>query len=540
MMVVSGNIVDLFQREIYPGTVTMAENRIVSIERNSEAYDHYIIPGFVDAHVHVESSMLLPDAFAKAVIPRGTIAVLNDPHEIANVLGMKGIEMMMQYSDLSPLKFFYGIPSCVPATPFDKTGDVISANDTEQLAASGRFVALSEMMNVPGVLYHDPEVMEKLNIARRYGLKIDGHAPGLRGDGLTEYIGQGIETDHETTDISEAEEKIAKGMRILIREGSAAKNYEALKSLIATSPDKVMFCTDDSHPDDILEYGHIDQLVRRAIHDGFDLFDVLKIASVNPVLFYGMDVGLLRSGDKADFIVVENLDTFSVLSTVIDGVEVYKKGDQCDNDRTVLVEPLNLFNHLPLTPGDLKSNVKKDILVIRLVKDELVTEKYYFPNPFPDNPFVSDIEADVLKIVYMNRYNNGKPQIGFISGFGIKSGAFASCIAHDSHNILAVGCSDEELTRALNIVIHQQGGLSVVNGNNEFSLPLPIGGIISEASALTVSQAFQKLNDEIHKMGSELTSPFMTLSFMALIVIPALKIGEQGLFDGERFEYVEM
>jgi adenine deaminase len=537
-MKIAGNIIDIQNREIYPGVITIAGDRIVSLERDANPYDRYILPGFIDSHVHVESSMLLPMEFARAVVGHGTVAVVNDPHEIANVLGTEGVEAMMENSKEAVIKFFYGIPSCVPATPFDRAGSAISAEETEILARSGRFVALSEMMNVPGVVHRDPEVMAKLEIARRYHLRIDGHAPGVVDEEiLSHYIGSGIETDHESVTLEEAELKISKGMKILIREGSAAKNCQALKELIATHPDNVMFCTDDSHPDDLLQSGHIDRMVRQALKDGFGLFDVLQVACINPVLFYRLEVGLLREGDLADFIVVDDLETMQVISTYLRGEEVFPLPPRAILPREKIYP--NLFHHDCITEEDIQTVLTGDIHCIQVQPNELVTGKRTYSPQKTGDKFESDIPADILKIVYVNRYFNLRPQVGFISGIGIKEGAFASCISHDSHNIVAIGCSDSELIRAINQIIDQRGGLAVVHGDKLLSFPLPIAGIVSEKSVEEVSRCYRELGEEIARMGSPLTSPFMTLSFMALIVIPAYKIGERGMFDVEKFDFEE-
>jgi adenine deaminase len=579
-MEIAGNIVDVQRREVYPGVVTVGGGKIVSIERNAKSYKQYILPGFVDAHVHVESSMLLPTEFSRAVVGHGTVAVVNDPHEIANVLGVEGVKAMMKDSERAVIKLFYGIPSCVPATPFDRSGGVISVKETEEMARSGNFVVLSEMMNVPGVIRRNPEVMGKLEIAKKFHLRIDGHAPGLVDEEMLDlYIGSGIETDHESMTLKEAELKIDRGMKILIREGSAAKNYQALKDLIASHTDDVMFCTDDAHPDDLLQFGHIDKMVRQALKDGFGLFDVLQVACVNPVLFYRLDVGLLQKGDWADFIVVNDVEDMHVLATFLRGERVFPllpsampqsneyssdisaslgdvssvtltegecfsdKSDFLGNDFSPAVPKEdecfpNLFNHDRVTEGEIETILTGEISCIQVIPGELVTKKLPYA-PRGRGRFESDIHADVLKIVYVNRYFNLKPQVGFISGIGIKEGAFASCISHDSHNIIAVGCSDAELVVVINQIIDQKGGLAVVHGNKLLSFPLPIAGIVSDKGIEEVAYRYRELTDEITRMGSPLISPFMTLSFMALIVIPAYKIGERGMFDTEKFEFEE-
>lgn len=530
-MVISGNLIDAFHKEIYPCSIVIENKKIVSIKRNQNHYDCFILPGFVDAHIHIESSMLLPDRFGQMVLPKGTIAVLNDPHEIANVLGISGIEMMMEAAQKSPVKFFFGIPSSVPATPLDSAGSVLTTADIETLAKTGKFKALSEVMNVPGVLNQNSEVISKIEIAKKYHLRVDGHAPGLKGEKLTQYIAAGIETDHESISREEAEEKIEKGMKILIREGSAAKNWEALKSLIPEYPDQLMFCTDDAHPDEIISEGHIDKFFKKGIKEGFDIFDLVKIASINPVEFYRLDVGLLREGDRADFIVIDNPVDFNLFATYIDGKKI-------EYDHSVSDTPpvLNGFDHLPIQSEELKIELKEEIPVIQIIPDEIITKRMNYT--IKQSPFESDLHQDILKIVYINRYSNGKPQIGFIQGFNLKEGAMATTIAHDSHNIIAVGCSDEALKETINHLIELKGGLVVKNNNGIISLPLPYGGIISGKQGEEVAEEYLHLNETLRQMGCKLHAPFMTLSFMALIVVPALKIGERGLFDVEKFEFI--
>lgn len=537
MKKIEGNIIDLYRKKIFPGEVHILDGRIVEIRENAKSYSTYICPGFVDAHVHIESSMLTPFHFSALTISKGTVAILNDPHEIANVLGLEGINFMLENSKKALNKIFFGIPSCVPATSYDSAGGVISASDVEMLAKTGRFIALSEMMNVPGVLHRDKEVISKLEIAGRYNLKMDGHAPLLSGQDLRDYAQQGISTDHESSTLDEALEKIANGMQILIREGSAARNYDTLKSLIKTHPDSVMFCTDDSHPDDILDLGHIDKIVRKAICDGFDLFDVLRIATFNPVNYYKMDVGLLQMGDKADLVILENLETFRTLSVYIDGIEKYHLGQKTPffTETTVL----NNFNHDPVSIQELIKPVKNKIIAINVTDGELVTKKEEIYFPEESQNLESDLSRDLLKIVYVNRYNNAVPQVAFITGFGLKQGAFASSISHDSHNILAIGTNDKDICRCINTIIAHRGGLVAEDQAGSVLLSLPIGGIISDQDGEKVATAYKGLNHKLREMGCALHAPFMTLSFMSLIVIPSLKLGEKGLFDFNTFCFLD-
>lgn len=540
IQIVTGNIVDIDNREIFGCSMEIENGIIIRINRVDNCDDNFIIPGFIDSHVHIESSMLIPQEFGRMVVGRGTVAVVCDPHEIANVKGVEGVDFMIEDSKESPIKTFFTIPSCVPATPFDVAGGIISAGDIEQMIRSSRFVALSEMMNVPGVLTDDPDVLAKIGIAKRTDLPVDGHAPALLGEQLRKYVKCGISTDHECLSLEEAQEKIALGMKILIREGSAARNYETFKSLIRSNPDDVMFCTDDSHPDELMLSGHIDKIVRRAIADGFDLFDVLKIACINPVNHYKLDVGKLKTGDRADFVVVDSLESFGVKAVYIDGVRRYGEVLSESRRKNLSKEPvLNNFNHEKIHKSQLKKRVTAPIKVISVTDGELFTDVYeYKPLSVLEN-LESDLNEDILKIVYINRYKNGKPQIAFCKGFNLKKGACASTVSHDSHNILAIGCKDSELTAVINAVIERQGGLAVVDRETVSVLPLPVGGIMSNADGETVAREYAELNDRVAKMGCTLHSPFMTLSFLSLIVIPEIKIGEKGLFCYEKFDWLE-
>lgn len=540
MKLVDGNIVDILGREIFPGVISIENNIIKSITRNSEKYDRYILPGFIDAHVHIESSMLIPKEFSSVVIKNGTVAIINDPHEIANVLGISGISFMIENSKESLVKTFFTIPSCVPSTAMDYSGGKISALEIENLIDHFPFIGLSEVMDVPGVLNNDPKVKDKIEIAVNHNLIIDGHAPQLKGKDLEKYIAAGISTDHECIDMNEALEKINLGMNILIREGSAAKNYEALKYLLKDYSDHVMFCTDDSHPSDLIHLGHIDKIVKRAIKDGFDLYDVLKIACINPIKHYRLDVGFLRINDPADFIVVNNLDSFDIISVFINGEEKYHiNSDQSKIDKPpVYYKSLNNFKRKPIQKEELIKSVQNKITCIGVLNNEIITKKIAVNIPKPLQNLESDIERDILKIVYLNRYENKPPQIAYITGIGLKKGAFASSVSHDSHNIIAIGCNDHDLLMAINTVIAEKGGLCSVIENETIILPLPIAGIMTSKSAKEVSLTWDLLIEKLKMNGCVLDSPFMTLSFMALIVIPELKIGEKGLFEYSKFDFI--
>ncbi len=543
MITIKGNIVDIHTREIYSGRVMVEEGVISSIERcdcaeeGDDVVDGYIIPGFIDAHVHIESSMVTPAIFGDVVRRYGTVATVSDPHEIGNVLGSEGVAFMLRNAEKSPIKTFFTIPSSVPATPFDVVGSEITPADVERMARSGKFVALSEVMNVPGVLYDDEGVDAKINAAREVGLPIDGHAPLLKGDDLKKYAGKGISTDHECTVLEEAQEKISRGMKILIREGSAAANYVNLSGLIASNPLDVMFCCDDVHLDDVFRRGHIDNIVRRAVADGYELFDVLTIASKCAVEHYNLKVGLLREGDSADFIVVDNLHDFNTQKVYIDGELRYCSGSEVKAVQQPFIS-LNFFNHDPISIEDIAKPVDGAIAVIELVEDEIVTRRGEFTPSAAMPNLESDTESDLAKLVYINRYTNGRPQVAYCRGFGLKRGAFASTIAHDSHNIVAVGMSDSDLMEAINCVILQHGALAVACDGAVESLPLPIAGIMSERRGEEVASQYERLTSLVRAQGSPLHAPFMTLSFLSLVVIPDIKIGERGLFDYSSFNWL--
>lgn len=530
----------MLNRKIFPGKIVVEEGVIRKIIPEENVPDRYILPGFVDAHVHIESSMLTPVRFAELALRQGTVGVVTDPHEIANVLGVEGFRFMQKEAKRTPLKIKFGIPSCVPATPFETAGAVITAREIEELMKEDASLHLAEMMNYPGVIYGDEEVMKKIEVAKRYGRIIDGHAPGLKGEELDKYVKAGVRTDHECTDIREAREKIEKGMKILIREGSAAKNFMELIPLIKDNADSVMFCTDDSHPDDLVER-HIRDLAGRAVKMGYDLWDVLRAAVVNPVRFYGMKVGLLQEDDPADFIVVEDLESFGLKEVYIEGEKVYD-GKLVKAGIPGEEEP-NKFEVEPVNVEDIRVEAKpgRKIRVITAKEGSLVTGNIE-ALPKVENGFVvPDPERDILKIVVLNRYKkNVKPVCGFIRGFGMRSGAIAGSIAHDSHNVIAVGTSDEDLIKAINSVIQAKGGIAVAEGNEVSVLPLPVAGLMTHEKGEEVAEKYQEMNMKVKALGSILRAPFMTLSFMALLVIPELKIGDKGLFDVNKFSFTEL
>ena len=533
-----GQIVDIHAKRIYKGEIIVRNGKIESIREAGHGRDEYILPGFVDAHIHIESSMLVPSEFARMAVRHGTVATVSDPHEIANVLGVPGVEFMIENGKKVPFKFNFGAPSCVPATSFETSGAVIDSGAIDKLLQKEEILYLTEMMNYPGVIHKDPEVMKKLELAHKYGKPVDGHAPGLTGSDLDQYIAAGITTDHECFSFEEGLEKIEKGMKILIREGSAAKNFEALIDLLPQYPGRIMFCSDDKHPDDLL-LDHINRLCARARAKGMELFDILRAASLNPVEHYGLDVGLLRTGDPADFIVVSDLDEFRVLETYINGQCVFSDGES--KIEAVDFEIPNNFNIGVKEVSDFRfESTAGQIRVIEALDGELITRELIAESKIRDGNLVSDPGRDILKMTVVNRYEDKAPAIAFIKNFGLKEGAIASSVGHDSHNILAVGVSDEAICRAVNLLIEARGGISAVSEEEEKVLPLPVAGIMSDKDGTVAGKGYSELSRMARAMGSRLHAPYMTLSFMALLVIPELKLSDRGLFNGQRFEFTPL
>jgi adenine deaminase len=527
---IEGQLVDILQRKIYPAKVCIKEGIIDSVEPINIAPLVYIMPGFIDAHVHIESSLLTPSGFARLAVGHGTVATISDPHEIANVLGIEGVEYMLENAAQVPFHFFFGAPSCVPATVFETAGATLDATAVSQLLANPKIYYLSEMMNYPGVIYDDPEVMKKIATAHQLKKPVDGHAPGLAGDALDKYIGAGISTDHECFTEKEALEKLRKGMKVLIREGSAARNFEALIPLLPEWYKQLMFCSDDKHPDGLV-LGHINQLVARAVAQGFDLFAILEVACLNPIAHYQLPIGTLKVGEPADFIVVKDLQNFEVLSTFINGRCTFENGQTLIPH--VASKVINQFRAEPISVDSIFDGPTGLIPVIGCLDGQLITEQILLPaeQVTPQN--------DCLKLVVINRYQKAKPAIAYVKNFGLKNGAIASSVAHDSHNIIAVGVSDEAIVKAVNLVIASKGGLSAVDDNLAHCLELPVAGLMSNADAFAVAKGYGQLHDfSKNELGSTLGAPFMSLSFMALLVIPHLKLSDLGLFNGDSFSFV--
>jgi adenine deaminase len=540
---VVGNVVDILGRRTYPAEVAVAGGRIAAIRPVDSRPATFLLPGFIDAHVHIESSMLVPSEFARAAVVHGTVATVSDPHEIGNVLGVAGVHYMLENAAHVPLKFNFGAPSCVPATTFETAGAEITLAEVETLLHDPRILYLSEMMNFPGVLYGDAGCLAKVKAAHDRGKPVDGHAPGLRGEQAAKYIAAGITTDHECFTKDEALDKLAAGCKISIREGSAARNFDALYTLLGEHPGMTMLCSDDKHPDELL-LGHINTLVRRAVERGIDVYDALRAACLVPIEHYGLDVGQLRVGDPADFIEVDSLTRFEVVRTWIDGALVAERG------RTTIprVEPpvVNKFVASRLDPLNLVvhalSSTAAKLHVIEALDGQLITNRLPITPRVLGGHIHTDMERDILKLVVENRYVHAQPAIAFIKNFGLRHGAMASSVAHDSHNVIAMGVDDADIAAAVNLVMEAGGGLSAACAAERVAavLPLPIAGLMATGTCEEVGAAYGKLDKLVKAWGSQLRAPYMTLSFMALLVIPALKLSDRGLFDGGRFEFTPL
>lgn len=522
---VKGRFVDIFKEEIFPAEIIIKNGKILTIKRIDE-YElkregRFILPGFVDSHCHIESSMLNPIEFGRNALKHGTLASVSDPHEIANVCGIKGLEYMHKCAEKSPMKILYSLPSCVPAVDFEITGGVIDAATTSELIKSDRYIALSEMMNVPGVLLKDSDVLTKLDAAKAIGKPIDGHAPELSGEELKQYIKMGISTDHEVTSLQEGEEKISEGMMIQIREGSSAKSLDTLMPLIDKYPNSILLCTDDYKAYD-LKKGYINKMVREVVKKGCNIYNVLRAATINPVKHYNLPLGLLREGDDADFIIVNNLLDFEVEASYIKGNDVSK------GEYIAIEECVNNFEAECIDVTDIPEPDNNHI--IGIVENSLYTKHL-------SNNNVSGI---LNKIICYNRYQKGvKPASALIEGLNLRYGAFGSTVGHDSHNITVAGYDDKSIVKVVEAIVEMKGGMAVWDGKRIYTLPLPVGGLMSNKSIDEVSEEYRVLHDKIKELGCSLTSPLMTLAFMSLPVIPALKLTARGLFDVDKFSFVK-
>jgi adenine deaminase len=537
IMKIKGSLIDIHRRLIYTAEIEISGEKIKAIRQVENAGTNFILPGLIDSHVHIESSMVTPSAFAAEAVRHGTIGVVSDPHEIANVMGAEGVNFMIDDGRKVPLYFWFGAPSCVPATGFETSGGVINSEGVKELLERKEIWYLSEMMNFPGVIEGDREVARKIEICKRIGKPVDGHAPGLSGDGLERYIKAGISTDHECSTLEEALEKIGLGMKILIREGSAARNLEALSGLLASHPGEVMLCSDDLHPE-MLVRGHINRQVTYLLERGYNLYDVLRSCTINPVNHYGLDSGLLREGDNADFIVTDDYRQMNIAETWIKGKKVFDREGAAF--RFEAAKPVNRFNCSPVTEDMIRIvNTGRRYRVIRAFDGDLFTGEE-ISRPAEGEYITSDIGDDILKIVVKDRYFDATPAAAFIRGFGLRRGAFASSVAHDSHNIICLGTSDEDIVSCINEVVKLKGGIAATSDGQTMSMQLPAGGIMSSLSCSETAEIYERLNTLVKSWGCQLSAPFMTLSFMALLVIPELKVSDRGLFDVRSFSFTEL
>ena len=536
-MKIYGRLVDIHKKDVYKACITLEGQRIKSIVKCDHTVETYIMPGLIDSHIHIESSMITPGAFAEEAVKHGTVAVVSDPHEIANICGIEGVNFMINDGRSVPLKFYFGAPSCVPATSFETNGASINSRMIKDLLDKDEIHYLSEMMNFPGVIYDDPEVLDKINWAKEAGKPVDGHAPGLSGEDLVKYVKAGISTDHECSTIEEAREKIALGMNVLIREGSAAKNLNNLKQLLNEYPDMVMLCSDDLHPEMLIR-GHINKIIAFLVSDGYNIFDVLRSATINPVNHYKLDAGLLREGDYADFVLVEDFQNMKILETWINGNKVFGQNSvYFKPDRTRII---NNFSCRHISKEEiLIKNAGEKFRVIQAYEGELLTDQIIVSSGLA-HILESDIKNDYLKIVVKDRYKDSPPQTGFIKGFNLQRGAMASSVAHDSHNIICVGTNDDDIVTAINSIVDMKGGLTVSSGGSVKCLQLNIGGILTSDSCSDTADRYNELNELVRNYGCTMSSPFMTLAFMALLVIPELKISDKGLFDVNKFALVPL
>lgn len=535
---VKANLIDVVSKDIYPAEVIISNKKIASIKRIEESLDTYILPGFIDAHVHIESSMLIPSEFARIAVKHGTVGTISDPHEIANVLGIAGVDYMIDNARQVPFHFYFGAPSCVPATNFETAGAVINSNDIDELLSRKEIVYLAEMMNFPGVIYKDDEVLKKIEFAKKHNRPIDGHAPGLIGETMKNYFDAGISTDHECFGYDEALEKLKHGVKIMIREGSAAKNFDTLIPLLEDFPEQIMFCCDDKHPDNLIE-SHLNDHVKRALKEGHNLYNVLRAASYNVIHHYNLPIGLLQIGDNADFIEIDNTEDFNILKT-------YISGDLVAENNTSFIQPIkseivNNFHCNVKQTSDFKIKSEGEkIRIIETLDGQLITHEIH-ANTLNINGYAeSNTGEDILKIAVVNRYNDAPVVVAFIKNFGLKDGAIASCVAHDCHNIVVVGTNDNDICKAVNAIIKAKGGISLATKTEEMVLELPIAGIMTNLPAEQVAESYIKLDRRAKELGSKLRAPYMSLSFMALLVIPELKLSDKGLFNGKSFEFTDV
>ena len=562
-------ILDVLTDSVYPARITIEDGifkEIVPIQVGEETeidVEGLMLPGFIDSHIHIESSMMTPAQFAKVAVRHGTTAVVCDPHEIANVHGIDGVEFMIENASTVPFNFYFAAPSCVPATSFETSGAVLDSDDIEYLLQKPEVVALAEMMNFPGVIGADEEVLEKLRIARKYNKPIDGHAPLVSGKELDKYIEQGIVTDHECSNFLEAIEKKQKGMKIMVRDGSSAKDMDALfdfsqrieffknQDSFGIIPTEVLsrrlhspifdfIVSDDKNPRDLVN-GHLNESVKKAVDLGVDLIKAIEMVTINPAAHYGLDGGSIVTGSKADFIIVDNLDDLNVLKTYISGECVFDGENVLfDVEDVEVIDSMNVDKKSPEDFNVYFDGDECEVNVIQCFDGELLTKKTT-ARLITENGIVQpDIFEDILKIAVVERHGSNNVANAFIKGFGLKKGAIAASIAHDSHNIVAIGYSPKRMAEAVNKVIENKGGIAVVSEDFADSLSLPIAGLMSNQDGIAIAKKLRILQKMAFALGCELTAPFMTMAFMSLLVIPSIKLSDKGLFDGDSFEFIDV
>ncbi|MEM4524889.1 MAG: adenine deaminase [Methanothermobacter sp.] len=536
IILLKGNILNVFTGDIYPAEIIIENGMIKIVRKIKGDFDGILLPGFIDAHTHIESSLMTPSSFAEATIPHGTTAVISDPHEIANVMGLEGIDFMIEDSKRVPLKFFFTAPSCVPSTEFETAGARIGINEIEALLERDEIVALGEMMDFPSVISEDPQVIEKIKAAKRACKPIDGHAPLLSGDDLCRYVEKGISTDHESVYAEEAREKIELGMKIMVREGSSAKNLQELAKVGGD-----FLVSDDMEPGDLIE-GHMDAILRKAVEYGIDEVEAVRMVTINPADHYSLDFGAIAPGKSADIVLVDNLKNFTVKKVFINGELVAKDGEKLfkvkGKERTPPQGKIRIKGLESSRLGIRASGNRARVRVIKVFEGQIITSESIHELPIRDGIVQPLPEDDILKVSVIDRYGHGNIGNGFVEGFGIQEGALASTVAHDSHNLIVVGTSTDYMMRAVEILRRSGGGLVAVALDESMHLRLPVAGLMSHERVNILACKARQLNDFVADMGSSLSNPFMTMSFLSLLVIPQLRLSDRGLFNVEERRFV--
>lgn len=537
-MLIKGNILNVFTDEIYPGEIKIEHGIIESIKEVNADFNDIIVPGFIDAHIHIESSMLTPSRFAEIALRHGTTSVIADPHEIANVMGMDGIDYMIDDAKKTPLKYYFTAPSCVPATKFEKSGATISPNIIDNLLSRPEFVALGEVMDYNAVISNEKSILEKIKIAKKYHKPIDGHAPLLSGKNLQKYVKHGVITDHESTTKKEVAEKKRMGMKIMIREGSESK---MLEKLIYSNCDFIVSA--DLKPEDLIN-GHLDKCLRKAVDYGMDPYEAIKLVTINPAEHYNLNAGSISPGKSADLVFIDNLRDFTVKRVVINGNTIFKKQKLLFRANP---RPIDTTLHVSLTKPedfDLKAqnpaHKSATVNLINVSDNTIITKQSSAKLSIQKKTIIPSVFEDILKISVVDRYGGNTISNGFVKGFGIKNGAIASSVSHDSHNIIVVGTNSEYMSRATNHLIENKGGLAAISNQAKLDVTLPIAGLMSDKPAKVVANNSAKLNELVSNMGCELSSPFTSLSFMALPVVPEVKMTTNGLFNVNTHQFIDI